>query len=277
MSLAIAFKGPEGIVLAVDSRVTIMAMQQLSIPGQQSQNALIPATFDNATKLLKVKGQDHVGAVTYGAGAIGQREFRTASSYLPEFEAELGNSGRLAVQEFADKLSSFFSRQWVAAEMPSAAGSDMAFLIGGYDQDAAYGRIFEIFIPSRPAPIEWHPDREFGVVWGGQRDIVDRLILGFDPKLPALAVNFLNQQPGQVQALETELKNKLQVAIPYQFLPLQDCVDLSIFLLRSTITLQRWSIGVRGVGGAVDVATITRTKGFEPIQQKTLGGETRID
>jgi hypothetical protein len=276
MSLGIAFKGPEGIVLAVDSRVTIMATQQVPVPGQQPQNVLIPATFDNATKLLRVKGQDYVGAVTYGVGAVGQREFRTASSFLPEFEAELANCGRLPVQEFARKLSDFFLHQWQAAKMPTVPGNDMVFLVGGYDQDAKYGRIFDIFIPSRPAPFEWHPEGTFGAVWGGQRDVVDRLIQGFDAKLPGLAISFLNQQPNQAQALETELKNKLQVVIPWQFLPLQDCVDLSIFLLRSTITLQKWLIGVRGVGGAVDVATITRA-GFAAVQQKTIAGETRIN
>ena len=61
--------------------------------------------------------------------------------------------------------------------------------------------------------------------------------------------------------------------IPYQFLPLQDCVDLSIFLIRTTIKLQTWLVGVRGVGGAIDVATITRIEGFRAIQQKRIVGE----
>lgn len=47
MSLGIAFKGPEGIVLAADSRVTLMT--QLA-----GQNILLPATYDNATKMLSV-------------------------------------------------------------------------------------------------------------------------------------------------------------------------------------------------------------------------------
>jgi len=56
-------------------------------------------------------------------------------------------------------------------------------------------------------------------------------------------------------------------------LPLQDCVDLSIFVVRTTITMQKWLVGVRGVGGAVDVATITRTEGFRAVQVKTITGE----
>ncbi len=65
----------------------------------------------------------------------------------------------------------------------------------------------------------------------------------------------------------------MSVKIPIQFLPLHDCVDLSLFLVKATISLQQWSVGIRGVGGAVDVATITRTGGFTPIQQKSIQGE----
>ena len=82
MSIGIAFKGPEGIVLAADSRVTLTGQRPNS-------NVLVEAHYDNATKLLKVRGQDFVGAVTYGLGALGDREPRTAHSYLPEFESEL--------------------------------------------------------------------------------------------------------------------------------------------------------------------------------------------
>ncbi len=47
MSLGIAFKGPEGIVLAADSRVTLTTQMT---NGKQTQ--IIASTFDNGTKLL---------------------------------------------------------------------------------------------------------------------------------------------------------------------------------------------------------------------------------
>ena len=90
MSLGIVFKGPEGIVLAADSRVTLTAQ----MPGQ---NMLLPATYDNATKLLRVNGQEFVGAVNFGLGAIGQQQPRTAHSFIPEFEEELKGDKRLGV------------------------------------------------------------------------------------------------------------------------------------------------------------------------------------
>lgn len=58
MCLGIVFKGPEGIVLAADSRVTLMAQ----VPG----GPVVPATFDNTTKLLRVNGQDGEAAAKLG-------------------------------------------------------------------------------------------------------------------------------------------------------------------------------------------------------------------
>lgn len=280
MSLGIAFKGPEGIVLAADSRVTLTAQIQPSQPqlGQtQPQTMLLPATYDNATKLLEVNRQPDVGAVTYGLGAIGQQAPRTAHSFMPEFEEELAKAqvGRLSVHDFAKKLSDFFLRQWQQSGMPKTgkySGPDMIFLVGGYDVKEPYGALFEFCIPRNPSPSERHKDK-FGIVWGGQKEFTDRLIQGFDDNLPELVQQFLGLSDNQRDGLKTHLKNNLEAKIPFPFLPLQDCVDLSIMLIRTTIAIQNWIVGIRGVGGAIDVATITRTGKFQPIQRKKITGE----
>ena len=271
MSLGIAFKGAEGIVLAADSRVTLSAVNTQAVPNQ-----VLPAYYDNATKLLRVNGQAYVGAVTYGAGAIGQRSPRTAHSYLPEFEAELAvaGSGRLTVEDFASKLSDFFMRQWQAAQMPPD-GPPMVFLVGGYDEGAPYGRVFECFVPTAPQPKEQHPGSDqFGMVWGGQKEFTDRIITGFDGQLPGIVQDILALDDHQRDNLGIQLKERLQANIPFAFLPLQDSVDLSILLIRTTIAVQNWVVGVRGVGGPIDIVTITRTDGFRPVQQKSITGES---
>jgi hypothetical protein len=274
MSLGIAFKGAEGIVLAADSRVTLNA----SNPQPNGQTLILPATFDNATKLLRVKGQDYVGAVTYGVGAIGQQAPRTAHSFLPELEAciaQANNGGRLSVERFALELSNFFMGQWnnLMAGVPNAPDNNMVFLIGGYDQEAPYGRIFEFYVPNRPTPVErFASPGEFGVTWGGQRQFVDRLLNGYDPRTVELAAQELGLDAVSKARLASKLR-ELSSPIPYPFLPLQDCVDLSIFLVRTTMKLQTWTVDIRGVGGAVDVATITKTEGFSAIQVKQVIGE----
>ena len=78
MSLGIVIKGPEGLVLAAESRITLGA-QTVTPRGLQQ----IPVYFDNATKLLSFsKPNTTVGVVTYGQAVIGQQTPRTAASFL---------------------------------------------------------------------------------------------------------------------------------------------------------------------------------------------------
>ncbi len=270
MSLGIAFKGPEGIVLAADSRVTLHAEGQVD----ETTKIMMPATFDNATKLLQVSGQDDVGVVTYGLGALGQKAPRTAHGFIPEFESQLAKEGaRLSVEDFAEQLSNFFVAQWKSEEMPPVSqyqDSEMTFLVGGYDEDSVYGRVFRFSIPRRPKPEEQQRGNSFGVTWGGQLKYTTRLLKGFDPDLPSLLQQHMNLSDEQITQFTQHLRQNLSSQIPYQFLSLQDCVDLSVFLISTTMELQKWIVDVRGVGGAIDVATITRTEGFQYIEKKKI-------
>jgi hypothetical protein len=274
MSLGIVFKGPEGIVIAADSRVTLHAQ----LAQSNGKTFLLPSTFDNASKLLKVNGQNFVGVVTFGLGTIGNKEPRTAHSFIPEFEAEVNKDSqkRMTVENFANALSDFFMHRWSEFQMPNPNeydGDPMVFLVAGYDDEISpYGCVYEIMIPKDPKAKE-KISNEFGAIWGGQREFVDRLLNGYDSNLPQIAKAQLNLDDNRIKELENVCKKNLSIKIPYQFLPLQDCVDLSIFLIRATINLQQWTVGIRGVGGAIDVATITRIEGFKAIQQKQITGE----
>jgi hypothetical protein len=265
MSLGIVFKGPEGVVLAADSRVTLTGILPTGLTVQSS--------YDNATKLLKVKGQDFVGVVTFGAGSIGSAEPRTAHSFLPEFESELAASGeeRLSVEDFSTRLGSFFLDRWNAGSMPPNA-DPMVFFVAGFDEGSVYGRVFQVIVPGSPTPEEQNTG-QFGLTFGGQAELVQRMLGGYDPRTVEVAQAALKLTADQANLLRATLTQQLGLGIPYQFLPLQDCVDLVIFLLRSTVMVHKWLVGIRGVGGAIDVATITRTDGFRAIQAKSVRGE----
>lgn len=283
VSLGVVVKGPEGLVLAADSRVTLTTAS-LALPGTGG-GATVPGVppetpiltqnntyFDNATKLLNVPGQRYVGIVTYGRGTIGESEPRTAQGYMPEFESHLtvvSEGTRLAVEDAARELGTFFSQQWTHAGM-APDGQPMIFLVGGFDDAAPYGRVFEVVVPSAPEPAEQHPS-EFGIKWGGQPYLLERLIGGFAERAPRLAKDELQLSDEQVEALKTRWQ-ELQLPIPYQFLALQDAVDLATFLVSMTAEVMTWTAGgqPQGVGGQIDVATITRTGGFRAVQQKKI-------
>jgi hypothetical protein len=260
MSLGLIIKGPEGLVLAAESRIT------LSINITQGQ---LPVSYDNARKVLKFAApHNFVGVVTYGLGGIG---VRSAYSFLPEFESTLPNN-RLPVVDFAQQLSNFFMQQWTTTMPQGYQGPGIIFVVGGFNVKDPYGKVYLMEIPNAPTPVEQHING-FGISWGGQREIVDRLIRGYDERLINIEKTLLNLNQQQVNQVSQAL-GPLQMQIPIQVLPLQDCVDLAIFFIRTTIEAQRLTVGVRGCGGPVDIATITRLEGFKFIQEKALHGET---
>jgi len=263
MSLGVVIKGSEGVVLAADSRVTVEARRPDGVP--------LVVNFDNATKLLSFsRPHTYVGAVTYGAAVVGSR---TAHSFVPEFELTLPEE-HLTIEDFASRLSRFFMERWREVMPSDYRGANMSFVVGGYDPGAAYGSVLLFEIPGRPQPEPKNAgSQSFGMTWGGQPEVVTRLIYGYDPGILPIVRQKLNLDDQQLNDLRGTLTEHLQFRIPYQVLPLQDCVDLATFLVRTTITAQSLWVGVRGVGGPIDVATITRTNGLEWVQRKTIRGE----
>lgn len=271
MTLAIAFKGPEGVVLAADSRVT------LTYP---SGTETIRSTFDNAIKLLTVPGQTHVAAVTYGLGALGIAP-RTAHSFLPEIGKELAKglkkgkaASRLSVEEFATRLGKFFAQQHKALGTPTLLG-EMFFYVAGYDEGDAHGKLYAVSVPSAPTPVEMIPG-QFGIQWGGQTEITSRIFLGWDiPGMSALQAK-LAVSNSVMHSAVMEAQSASALKIPFDFLPLQDCVDLSILIVRTTAEFMRYTTDIRGVGGKIDVVTITQ-EGVTNVQRKAIQGERRHD
>ena len=267
MSLGVVVKGPEGIVLAADTRVTLTAQR----PGTPP----IIVNFDNATKLLTFgKSHSWVGAVTYGEAVIGTR---TAHSYMPEFELLLGEK-RLSVEEYAKELCNFFAKHREDAGMPSEVplGGGMFFIVGGYDEGKPYGEVFLFSIPNSPKPEPQNSD-SFGMTWGGQLEIISRIVHGYDPGVLPRIGEHLRLSKSQLRTLEQKLKQNFEYTIPYEVLPLQDCIDLAALLIRTTMTAQNLAVQVRGVGGTIELATITRTEGLNWVQKKELHGEDQYE
>jgi hypothetical protein len=274
MSLAVVFKGAEGLVLAADSRVTLMAIATPVPPADGVQQGFVfapqvmPTYFDNATKLLSLKGHPYLGIVTYGQGAIGQDQPRMAHGYLPEFERWLAKlkTKRPSVRVVARELGRFFAERWTEAGMPDE-GEPMVFLVAGFDVGSPHGRVYEVSVPNAPAPVEQNTDG-FGISWGGMTYLGERLLNGVAPRAIAVARDELGLTGEQANGLAARWERELGLSIPYQLLPLQDCIDLSTFLVDMTANVMTWTVGIQGVGGEVDVATITTTDGFQAIQQK---------
>jgi hypothetical protein len=258
MSLAIVIKAPEGIVLAAESRVSYQ------IPDGTGANNWV--TFDNATKLLAFDGHDYVGAVTFGAGNIGDR---TAHSFLPELLTQLGDK-RLSIAAFAKKMSDFFLAQWKEAMPEDYDGQPMIFAVAGFNEKSPYATVMQFAIPGAPQPELAIAEDSFNTVWGGDRGIVDRLMSGLDVR----ADNFVEtlKLSGDDKKRYEVMKQEVALPLVVNALALQDAVNLALTLINTTIELQSLSVGQRTVGGPIDIATITREDNLRFVQKKEIQG-----
>ena len=135
---------------------------------------------------------------------------------MPEFETTI-NAGRVTVEEFARRLGAFFLAQWQTMNMPAtpALGDNMVFLVGGCSKNKPYGDLYSVSVPSSPYPTKLIPDGQFGAYWGGQREMTDRLLQGFDPNLPDIVQEIQNIPVSQRDAgLGAKLQGRLGIAIP---------------------------------------------------------------
>jgi hypothetical protein len=266
MSLAIAVKVPEGLVLAAESRVSY------DLPVGETKRLV---TFDNATKLLEFDGYKNFGAITFGIGNIGTR---TAHSFLSEFIEHLKKnnvSENVKVKTFAKRMGEFYSNQWKSADMKNIPdGQNMVFVVGGFDRDDAHAKVYQILVPGNPEPEEVKLMKQFNSVWGGQQEIVARMVRGYDDRLIKWLdenIKFTDEQIKEFQ----QLIGNIELPIFYSAFGLQDAINLAESFIQTTIDMQNLSAEMRGVGGAIDIAVITKESGFNYIQKKTLTGKMK--
>ena len=249
----------DGLVLAADSRL------MLTFTGV---NPSYKIASDSQEKIYDL---DSDAIATYGLAFVLDRD---VGSYIQDFGVKIKKSPIPDVRDLAKKFSSYFSPFYDQEAARIKNTPELGFLVAGYSSDGI-GRILEINFPSSREPTEVHNTRDnIGVVWRGQVDVVSRLIKGFDPLLGSIPI-FTKLKPEEVQEFKDEIQ-KIEYKIPYEYLMLQDGVDLSMFLVQATVDIQRFSFGtagwpgaIPGVGGPVDVVTITPFR-LEWIKKKAV-------
>lgn len=260
MTIAIAIAVPEGLVLAGDSRLTY--------PNPKGWPKI---ASDYAEKVYHVSPK--VGAATFGWGMLNGR---TIKSHIIDLSVELKEAH---VGEVATRFATYFGEQYEAhvrtepKEKKKGTSIAFGFLIAGYNNEGV-GEVREILLPGNPRPDAQCTTLSPGAVWQGQVDIITRLLKGYDLRLN------LSKVPKDAMASLQKALAGCEYVIYFARMVLQDAVDLAIFLAHTTIQTQRFTDGiyslpgdVPGVGGAIDVAVITREYDIRWIQKKLLVGE----
>jgi hypothetical protein len=111
-------------------------------------------------------------------------------------------------------------------------------------------------------------ESSFGVMWDGQYEALNRLILGlgFDVHASLVRHGVTPEAAGRPQE---ELVCDLYATLSSPAMPIQGAIDLTRYLVETTIGFVRFAVFVpKTVGGAVDIAAITKHEGFRWVQRK---------
>lgn len=297
MTIVVSVQCSEGIVLAADSASAV------------ASGALGVRVWTHAKKLSHLRDYN-LGTLTWGLGALGHRNIQ---SLMYEFERDptvsLGEKSTCRVHDVATKLHSFLLPRYreVAEEMAREEGQPvdpLGMIVAGYSHGSFTPEQYRFLLPDDPAPerIDFR-EAMVGMLFEGLPDAIHRLIHGLDPRI-AHALSSMEFTPEQLARLAGGLTDagfleeyatafaqtvapavdrasrfinwldlaKHQLVIPG--MPLQDGIDLAIWLIEATIGRYRFGFPWPIAAGEIDIAVITHSD-FTWIRRKAWHAYSR--
>ncbi len=262
MTVAVCVLVPDGIVLAADSRqVRVTASGHWRVDSDQADK-IFPLT-------------SHISAVICGQSCfyLNENESPTSIGLLLQAERERLTKG-CTVAEGANIIHESVSRGLLKhQDIVGGTRTATVLYVAGYDPVGNTGELYRCECPGN-VTLE-RKTNDAGAVWNGQREFIDRLILGCDPRL-VTPEDRRSNSADMGEGLHRSL-SKLQLHLSFQTMALQDAVSLADLLTRVTIDLGRLSDGIVGqpgsfptCGGAIDVAVISAADGFRWLRHKEL-------
>jgi hypothetical protein len=285
MTIAVAVKVHDGVVLAADSAASIMH-------PQAGAHGLAAWVYNNANKVFRFTREIRVGGVVWGAGSIGNVSISTLATDLAQRFRMAGEPlgvtpASYTMQEVAEKTRRFFFEEKYLAAYPvppSAAPApvppqrpSLGLLIAGFSAGADLAEVYRIEINdgSCPAPILAKSAAETGYLWYGQPDALNRLLLGYDAGLRSVFEQLLQQGGvpaaqlgGVVDGVMTQVTQVFDIPLYTPPMPIQDAIDLAEFLVQTAIGFTRFRAGSPTVGGPIEIAAITKHDGFMWVRHK---------
>ncbi len=269
MTIAISLKVDDGIVLASDSASTL----GMPLPGG---GLAVSQVYNNATKIFKLHKMLPLGAVTWGLGSIGRSSLKLLAK---DFRSELmtGQPGfdlnLYTVQQVVDHFKTFmFDRHYLPAfaQIPDPEKPLIGFMVAGYSTGQPRGEIFHLLFDKGVChgPTCVMPLDACGFRWEGQPTALRRLVLGVDPDGLTKVLTDSGLAPDKVNEILGRCSLAFGTRLANDSMPIQDAIDLAIFLEKISAGFSRFCDGPAGVGGPVEVAVMTKYEGFKWVKRK---------
>lgn len=308
MSLAISTTTPEGIILAAESRQSFRNGKGMARIGSDSASKVFQISSKIGVMVTGVAFLPEDGvlkSIGYFVEQFKERyqkdfgvwEVKDVANHLQKFlekrydytiqQKDIENQVKNQMKQNGFKALDFKTWNGPILEFTfldkegklgsgGAAIDTITFIVAGFDNDKKQ----KVFIVNVPGQVQAKRDgntkgMEFGADWIGQTDVVSRIVLGFDPRIDNLPFVRESYQKNTNETLRQ--LHGLEYVIQWGTMTLQDGVDFSTLVIKTTEAMQRFSDGIAmnpgdmpGVGGEIDIALITAKDGFSWLKQKEI-------
>jgi hypothetical protein len=274
VTIAISVKINDGVVLATDSASTVMGV----MPGGPAPSVL--NVYENANKLFNLLKGCRIGAVTWGAGGIGNasisslvKDFRNLLKGQDQHDDYTLNLSSYTIEEVAIKLRRFiYEENYVSAfaALPNNQKPGLGFIVAGYSAGAKHADEYGIVVEQGNCgpPYALRKSEESGIFWAGMGEPLNRLVLGFGTGLPQVLQQNLGVPANQIPAAMQVIQRALGAQLAISAMPLKDAIDLADFLADVAAKFSKFAPGPNVVGGPIEIAAISKHEGFKWVRRK---------
>jgi len=269
VSILVAVQVHEGMVLAADSAIT-----NAFGTGQSDANV-----YFGGNKLVNVYKGLPIAVAFCGAASLGPapmavvlKDFRERIRCERSADFEQLKR-RLSVGDMAARLRAYvYEERYKAIESQLPAAGDrpvMVLWVAGISAAESATELWQITVDSQgqcPPTTCVGPAGNCGVYWSGDKEAISRLMNGIGDAAQAALLGLI---PGPIGTqVQQALITASQANLWAPAMPIQDAIELADYLVDSTIRFARFRKGYQTVGGAIDIAAITRHEGFRWVQRK---------
>jgi hypothetical protein len=259
MTVIVTVKINDGIVMASDSASTFTNTQ----------------VYDHAEKIVNLIRDLPIGVMVTGDAGIGSESLTTLLKDLGKRLGDKQDNMYLDPSSYTMAAVANRVRDYLFNEksMPLGGTANILLRICGYSAGRPLPEVWQVQLqgPICYEVLLVHPEGNFGINWDGQYDALNRLVLGAPTDLEQIAMGWGMQQ-SDANSLGAFIRQKAQETLAIPTMPIQDAIDLARYLVEVTIGFTKFSIlkQPKTVGGAIEIAAITKHEGFRWVQRKSF-------
>ncbi|MDP9412800.1 MAG: hypothetical protein M3Q08_01640 [Pseudomonadota bacterium] len=263
MTICVAVKVHDCLVFASDSALSL-------VQGGETVNV-----YSHGNKVFNLVKGLPVCAMFCGMGNIGRSSISALAKNLRSELSRTVAEGGLdrhgyTIADIAERTKAFlFGRYEALAEKPAVPHS-LEFYVGGYSAGSDLAEVWKILIANGECvgPVQQFAGLESAyVLWAGQPEALNRLILGYSQHLPD-ALLCAGLEPERLLPIMNFVREAVGTPLASDPMPTGDAIALADFLVSVTKHYVHFLNGADTVGGDTDIATVTPHEGFRWIKRK---------